>query len=348
MIAAPALRDAPPAPLMDADMEAADEGGAVPELEDERGGDLYSRQSPDGDTDESLFDDDDNRDGGAGGSPEQLHDDSGPSAAPEQDSTDVPMGMAPSVLPDLSPLPSRPALPPAPQPDPDAQRVPPPAPAHPVVRVRSARRPPPSEGNPEAVYLFGFAWGCFTFGTKQPSAKSGGGFGGYEARCPFHARNAKTGCKKFINVGGPEESDRARARLVAKWWCVQAPQHQRQWEHIFAADVASPPDEEVLEAMRIDTGPTAPVVPDDACASSVAGEDPPGAPKAKAKGRAKGRPKAKPKVKAEAPAPAAEVASEDGGAEGADSSSSSESSTSDSSKASSSGTSGSSSGSDSS
>eukprot|EP00971_Amphidinium_carterae_P174461 3458409-Amphidinium_carterae.1 len=37
-------------------------------------------------------------------------------------------------------------------------------------------------------------WGCFKFSLKQAGA-GGSKWGGYEAICPYHKRNDKTGCK---------------------------------------------------------------------------------------------------------------------------------------------------------
>eukprot|EP00971_Amphidinium_carterae_P019783 389810-Amphidinium_carterae.1 len=40
-------------------------------------------------------------------------------------------------------------------------------------------------------------WGVFTFSVKKSK------FGSYEVTCPFHRKNASTGCKKLFSCRGP-------------------------------------------------------------------------------------------------------------------------------------------------
>eukprot|EP00974_Lingulodinium_polyedra_P015220 1473722-Lingulodinium_polyedra.AAC.1 len=47
------------------------------------------------------------------------------------------------------------------------------------------------------------------------------------------------------------------------WWCAQGTQYERQYQHVFWADVQTPPTDNVLELMRIDQRPAEPIVPDD-------------------------------------------------------------------------------------
>ena len=66
--------------------------------------------------------------------------------------------------------------------------------------------PPPAlpDDDQAAVILRTGKFGVFTLTPKQPSRRYT--FGGFQARCPFHARSKVTGCKKFLpNVGSTKQ-----------------------------------------------------------------------------------------------------------------------------------------------
>jgi hypothetical protein len=100
--------------------------------------------------------------------------------------------------------------------------------------------------------------GAFRLTPKQPGIKKSerGRYGGYQASCPFHQKNKKTGCKRFISFGS---NDVAEKRLVFRqllWWCSQACSFARQRTHL----VQPLPRDEVptwlhLRALRIDERP---------------------------------------------------------------------------------------------
>lgn len=108
------------------------------------------------------------------------------------------------------------------------------------------------------------AWGCFTFSRKQPKQKGGGNaFGAYEITCPWHMRSQRSGCKKLIRILGPDVAAKQYALRVAKHWASQARLFERQWQHIFTADVSLPPSDELLETRRIDEKPDKADIEDD-------------------------------------------------------------------------------------
>ena len=107
------------------------------------------------------------------------------------------------------------------------------------------------------------SWGCFKF-SVYPPGPSGGRFGVLQAVCPWHARSSVSGCKKSISIADRTAAARDEAMRMAKFWCVQASRFERQWEHVFAADVIGPaPSDHTLESMRLDEGPRPGSVEDD-------------------------------------------------------------------------------------
>ncbi|CAE7272921.1 unnamed protein product, partial [Symbiodinium pilosum] len=73
-------------------------------------------------------------------------------------------------------------------------------------------------------------WGPFIFHRKHAAASPP--FGGVECVCPYHALNSKTGCKKFVSLQGPLESDEERCLLTLKHWANQAQHFNRQRSHL--------------------------------------------------------------------------------------------------------------------
>ena len=112
-------------------------------------------------------------------------------------------------------------------------------------------------------------FGCFRITPKRPKVGDTNRFGGYEASCPFHAKSKRTGCKKFCPLAGPGPEDHAAVLLKLKWWCVQATEHAKQYEHVFGADLDHPPSEELVNSLVPEAGPTA-VVDDHTHAEAMA------------------------------------------------------------------------------
>lgn len=80
--------------------------------------------------------------------------------------------------------------------------------------------------------LLGKKIGPFRFTPKQPSQQSGGRYGGWEASCPFHRKNFKSGCRKWFPVCGPTLKDKQECAAAALDWCAAAHQFDRQWLHL--------------------------------------------------------------------------------------------------------------------
>jgi hypothetical protein len=112
--------------------------------------------------------------------------------------------------------------------------------------------------------LAGTRWGAFVFSIKRPHTKFGGPFGGLQASCPFHKKNARTpACKRYIHCRGCSPEDRHEMMLQLRFWCSQALSVNRQWEHVFTCVLEPHPPEDVIESRRITEGPTEAVVDDD-------------------------------------------------------------------------------------
>ena len=62
---------------------------------------------------------------------------------------------------------------------------------------------------------------AFLFAAKKP--KNEGGQFAWQAGCPFHMRNAKTGCKKTMTVNPVTVENYKQVLTCLKHWCNQAP-----------------------------------------------------------------------------------------------------------------------------
>lgn len=113
-----------------------------------------------------------------------------------------------------------------------------------VGSIAPAGRPQGAGGRALAPFAFERRWGCFRFTNFRS-----GRHGAIEAQCPFHALNDRSGCKKRCVIPGPTEEDFERTLLRLRWWCVQATDHQRQFEHVYLADMDSPPSADNIEAL---------------------------------------------------------------------------------------------------
>ena len=94
-------------------------------------------------------------------------------------------------------------------------------------------------------------WGVFTLSVKKPGSVSGGLYGGIQADCPLHARNEKSGCRKYCGFTNGLDSHRQAVLQSLKYWCAQARSSERQWEHVFHGDLVSVPEGSILESMEI-------------------------------------------------------------------------------------------------
>ena len=79
---------------------------------------------------------------------------------------------------------------------------------------------------PEVVLRSG-AWGCFRITPKTRS-----GFGGFQARCPWHRKNASTDCKKFISLSGPSRLHQLECIRRLLTWCLSYQRFDRQRDHV--------------------------------------------------------------------------------------------------------------------
>ena len=87
-------------------------------------------------------------------------------------------------------------------------------------------------------------------------------YGAYEGVCRFHAKNARTGCKKLFSIEGPLEADRSRALLRCKWWLCQANSVDTQLAHLYTVDTLFPPALSAVETLAPRVAP-ANIIPDD-------------------------------------------------------------------------------------
>jgi hypothetical protein len=71
-------------------------------------------------------------------------------------------------------------------------------------------------------------WGAFNF---NPEA-SGGKYGGFRIRCPFHKLNQTSDCKKWIRVLGPTDADKEICVRRMMLWCVKHTEYNRQRHHV--------------------------------------------------------------------------------------------------------------------
>ena len=119
--------------------------------------------------------------------------------------------------------------------------------------------PPPSSGTagPARKGLKKLKWGpCFDIAFRRRAGK----INGLEARCPFHRKSSRTGCKKTFDFDVPADPDDSVIDVylnALKWWCNCAKVWDRQKDHVAALeDVMAVPmfDEQALEAGKI-SGP---------------------------------------------------------------------------------------------
>ena len=179
------------------------------------------------------------------------------------------------------------------------------------VIVRHLDKPPP--------------WGSFIFNRKLP--KSSPPHGGLECVCRYHAKNEKTGCKKFVRFAGEGLEHEHACLLALKHWANMAKNFDRQRKHVrMPLRPSDVPSAEIVNAQQIlDDPPEVAPTDDQLDARSSASS-----PKGKAKPKAKNTSKAKAKAKPKAGAGSANAPSDKGGSSSDSDSSSTSSSSSDS------------------
>jgi hypothetical protein len=114
----------------------------------------------------------------------------------------------------------------------------------------------PADDEEHAGVLRNGSWGCFRMTAKQPGG-FGGRFGGYQARCPFHRKNDKTDCKRFLMLRDDSRAERLLTLRRLIWWCSIAPFCDRQRDHLVQAlPYESVPSYDHLRATIITEKPT--------------------------------------------------------------------------------------------
>jgi hypothetical protein len=137
--------------------------------------------------------------------------------------------------------------------------------------------------------IMGQRIGPFRLTPKQSVHKSGGKHGGWEVFCPFHAKNYKSGCRKWFPILGPALHDKQVAANAALAWCAAAATVNKQCLHLaYPINYDAAPPAAVTRALAIfqtDAPPARPIPDSDMMRSGDA------VPKAKARSskRAEGR-----------------------------------------------------------
>ena len=127
-------------------------------------------------------------------------------------------------------------------------------------------------------------WGCFRI--SHLVATKNRPHGAFEARCPWHRKNNRSGCKKYARLYNNDPEHVASVLLALKWWCVQANTVSRQSHHVgIPVDVATCPVEHIVDAGFISEPPVEPPPADD----DVDGIMPPAAARPTGHGRGGGR-----------------------------------------------------------
>jgi hypothetical protein len=141
-------------------------------------------------------------------------------------------------------------------PSPPPPLPPPPEPAASVSSVAASRVVRRHVAKPVVDMLSASDWGVFRITPKQPGGGTwtGGAFGGFSARCPFHKLSNKTGCKKWSRIRGPSAEDREAAYLRVLFWCSQARSFDRQRHHVACELPDVLPSWEFIQGCRIDEG----------------------------------------------------------------------------------------------
>ena len=128
------------------------------------------------------------------------------------------------------------------------------------------------------------SWGCFRISSLVPKPNTRA-YGALEAVCPFHRKNSKTECKKYVAHKSNDQASKDLDYKALMHWCSQAQSVNRQKHHVgmqlLSRERVAEIPMEVLEARRIEQGPSQPAVADDVLDAEGA-EDGPSEPRAAA------------------------------------------------------------------
>ena len=114
-------------------------------------------------------------------------------------------------------------------------------------------------------------WGVSGITPKQPGSAGSGRFGGWEARCPFHKLNDKSGCKRFLRITGPSPQDQTNTLRRLLYWCSVAQEYNRQRLHLgFLPPLEECPPVALIMSRKITDKPQS-VKTDDALDAEEAG-----------------------------------------------------------------------------
>ena len=133
----------------------------------------------------------------------------------------------PEALPPAAPAPASPVVPsPPPAPSPATpEALPPAAPAPAPAAVSAAL------GVADIVRaLRAKKVGAFQITPRQADIRPP--FGGWQAACPFHKLNDKSGCKKWFGLEGSSDADKTKLVRRILWWCACASDYSRQRKHV--------------------------------------------------------------------------------------------------------------------
>lgn len=106
---------------------------------------------------------------------------------------------------------------------------------------------------------------CFgVFLLTRKEDRAGNGWGGLQATCPFHRKNASSGCRKFVSFPSTNVEECTAVLRQLFTWCCRAPRHNRQRDHLWDMPlIEDTPSPEVLRSLAITDGPTEPAKTDD-------------------------------------------------------------------------------------
>ena len=150
----------------------------------------------------------------------------------------------------------------------------------------------------------------FRISTKAAGTVAGGQYGGYQATCLYHAKNAKTGCKRYLSVPGPAKKTETSHIAAFAGGCACLQTTIVNVHHLVVPLPADRcPNMAVLEAQvalmeRPDSVKTDVELDAEANAAVSAAAKGKAKAKAKSKRAPKGKAKPKPKAAAAAAAPA--------------------------------------------
>ena len=95
-----------------------------------------------------------------------------------------------------------------------------------IEEIIDATLPPPP--NP---LLEDSEWGPFKIKARSWKRHGRKAFGSFFTACPYHARNAMTGCTKELSLTNDSDDHRMDVLNAMRHWCNRAPDHHRQRDH---------------------------------------------------------------------------------------------------------------------